>query len=141
MSKINGARDCVDYTTDIPCAKSSSPNVIKVTEIRAEQRTPSPPFGYSRECDYSHDEQVRIVALYAANRIRPPRIAYREGIDIALVEALIAGEAEQDRFQRWLAYYRKQRRQERLNATKKMAGSARFELESRIEAELNSPEL
>ena len=81
------------------------------------------------------------MALYAANRIRPSRIAYREGIDIAMVEALIAGETEQDRFQRWLAYYRKQRRQERLNATKKMVGSARFELESRIEAELKSPEI
>lgn len=112
-----------------------------MTEKRIDQRTPSPPFGYSRQCDYSYEEQVRIVALYTANRIRPPRIAYREGIDIALVEALIAGEIEQDRFQRWLAYYRKQRRQERLKATKKMVGSARFELESRIEAELNSPEL
>lgn len=133
--------DCFVTVTDIPCPKSFSPNAPDVTESQTDPRTPSPPFGYSRACEYAYEEQVRIVALYAANRIRPSRIAYREGIDIALVEALIAGEAEQDRFQRWLAYYRKQRRQERLNATKKLAGSARFELESRIEAELNSPEL
>jgi hypothetical protein len=84
---------------------------------------------------------VRIVALYAANKIRPPRIAYREGIDIALVEALIAGEVEQDRFTSWLDYYRKERRRERLQQTRKLIGSARFEQEARIEQEIKSDPL
>jgi hypothetical protein len=106
-----------------------------------DQRTPSPPFGYSRLCHYDHDDQVRIVALYAANKIRPPRIAYREGIDIALVEALIAGEVEQDRFTSWLDYYRKERRRERLQQTRKLIGSARFEQEARIEQEIKSDPL
>ncbi|MDA0694256.1 MAG: hypothetical protein O2851_06455 [Proteobacteria bacterium] len=106
-----------------------------------DQRTPSPPFGYSRLCHYDHDDQVRIVALYAANKIRPPRIAYREGIDIALVEALIAGEVEQDRFASWLDYYRKERRRERLQQTRKLIGSARFEQEARIEQEIKSDPL
>ena len=106
-----------------------------------DQRTPSPPFGYSRLCHYDHDDQVRIVALYAANKIRPPRIAYREGIDIALVEALIAGEVEQDRFASWLDYYRKERRRERLQQTGKLIGSARFEQEARIEQEIKSDPL
>ena len=106
-----------------------------------DQRTPSPPFGYSRLCHYDHDDQVRIVALYAANKIRPPIIAYREGIDIALVEALIAGEVEQDRFASWLDYYRKERRRERLQQTRKLIGSARFEQEARIEQEIKSDPL
>ena len=84
---------------------------------------------------------MRIVALYAANKIRPPRIAYREGIDIALVEALIAGEVEQDRFASWLDYYRKERRGERLQQTRKLIGSARFEQEARIEQEIKSDPL
>ena len=84
---------------------------------------------------------MRIVALYAANKIRPPRIAYREGIDITLVEALIAGEVEQDRFASWLDYYRKERRRERLQQTRKLIGSARFEQEARIEQEIKSDPL
>ena len=84
---------------------------------------------------------MRIVALYAANKIRPPRIAYREGIDIALVEALIAGEVEQDRFASSLDYYRKERRRERLQQTRKLIGSARFEQEARIEQEIKSDPL
>lgn len=106
-----------------------------------DTRTPSPPFGYSRQCHYERDDQIRIVALYAANKIRPPRIAYREGIDIAFVEALVAGEEEQDRFNYWLDHYRKERRRERLQKTRKLVGSARFEQESRIESEMKNETL
>lgn len=106
-----------------------------------DTRTPSPPFGYSRLCQYERDDQIRVVALYAANKIRPPRIAFREGIDIAFVEALVAGEEEQDRFNYWLEHYRKERRRERLLKTRKLAGSARFEQEARIERELKNDTL
>jgi hypothetical protein len=106
-----------------------------------DKRTPSPPFGYSRLCHYDRDDQIRIVALYAANKIRPPRIAFREGIDIAFVEALVAGEEEQERFNYWVDHYRKERRRERLQKTRKLVGSARFEQETRIERELKNESL
>ena len=109
--------------------------------VSMDNRTPSPPFGYSRQCHYGRDDQIRVVALYAANKIRPPRIAFREGIDIAFVEALVAGEEEQDRFNYWLDHYRKERRRERLQKTRKLVGSARFEQESRIEREIKNDTL
>ena len=52
------------------------------TERQSDTRTPSPPYGYSRECHYTRDKQVHIVAEYHAHKIRPSRIAYRVGIDI-----------------------------------------------------------
>ncbi|WP_205737320.1 hypothetical protein [Halioglobus japonicus] len=66
-----------------------------------DTRTPSPPYGYSRECHHSREQQMHIVAEYHAHKIRPSRIAYRVGIDIAFIEALIAGEEEAERFPGW----------------------------------------
>ena len=37
---------------------------------------------------------MHIVAEFHAHKIRPSRIAYRVGIDIAFIEELIAGETE-----------------------------------------------
>ena len=100
-----------------------------------DSRTPSPPFGYSRECDYSREHQVHIVAEFHAHKIRPSRIAYRVGIDIAFIEALIAGELEADRFPALVKYYRKQRYQQRMTDSASRKGVARFELEQRIDHE------
>ena len=101
----------------------------------SDSRTPSPPYGYSRECPYTREQQIRIVAQYHANKIRPSRIAYRVGIDIAFIEALIAGEQEQDHFPQWVRYYRSQRYQQRLRDSGNASGSARYELQQRIERE------
>ena len=57
--------------------------------VKADSRTPSPPYGYSRECDYSREEQIHIVAEFHAHKIRPSRIAYRVGIDIAFIDMKI----------------------------------------------------
>lgn len=100
-----------------------------------DTRTPSPPFGYSRECHYSREEQMHIVAEFHANKIRPSRIAYRVGIDIAFIEELIAGETEAERFPRLVAHYRRQRYQQRMNDTKEKRGIARYELQQQIERE------
>ena len=100
-----------------------------------DTRTPSPPFGYSRECHYSREEQIHIVAEFHANKIRPSRIAYRVGIDIAFIEELIAGETEAERFPRLVAHYRRQRYQQRMNDTKEKRGIARYELQQQIERE------
>lgn len=101
----------------------------------ADKRTPSPPHGYSRPCTHSREEQVHIVALFHANKIRPSRIAYRVGIDIAFIEQLIAGEVEQDRFPGLVARYRRQRYQERMRATRQHRAGSRYELQQRIERE------
>ncbi len=103
-----------------------------------DPRTPSPPFGYSRECHYDRDKQVRIVAEFHANKIRPSRIAYRVGIDIALIEALIAGEEEPERFPQLVAYYRRQRFRDRLGSLARERGAKRFEAEMRITREFQS---
>ena len=105
------------------------------TEIQSDPRTPSPPYGYSRECHYSRDKQVHIVAEYHANKIRPSRIAYRVGIDIAFIEALIAGEEEQGRFDRLVAHYRRQRYQQRMRDSSREQGIRRYELQQTIERE------
>jgi hypothetical protein len=75
------------------------------------------------------------VAEFHAHKIRPSRIAYRVGIDIALIEALIAGETEAQRFPQLVAFYRKQRYQQRLRAATVRKGIAQYELQQTIERE------
>ncbi len=103
-----------------------------------DSRTPSPPYGYSRECDFSREQQIHIVAEFHAHKIRPSRIAYRMGIDIAFIEELIAGEAEEERFPRLVKHYRTKRYQERLRDAVASTGITRFELQQRIEREFAS---
>lgn len=100
-----------------------------------DTRTPSPPYGYSRECDYPLEQQIRIVAEFYVHKIRPSRIAYRMGIDIDLVERLIAGEVHERAFAEMVAYYRNNRRTQRLHESQRLKGSARVELQASIELE------
>lgn len=100
-----------------------------------DTRTPSPPYGYSRECTHTREQQIHIVAEFHANKIRPSRIAYRVGIDIAFIEALIAGEIEVNRFPALVKRYRKHRYQQRMAASGRRSGVARFELQQTIERE------
>ncbi len=100
-----------------------------------DSRTPSPPHGYSRACTHSREEQIHIVAEFHAHKIRPSRIAYRVGIDIAFIEALIAGEIEADRFPGLVAHYRRQRYQQRMRDSGSERGIKRYELQQRIERE------
>ncbi len=105
------------------------------TDSIADSRTPSPPLGYFRECHYGREQQIHIVAKFHANKIRPSRIAYRVGIDIAFIEALIAGEEEPRRFPALVAHYRRQRYQSRMQDSARRSGTRRFELEQKIEKE------
>lgn len=100
-----------------------------------DARTPSPPYGYSRECAFSREQQLHIVAQFHAHKIRPSRIAYRVGIDIAFIEALIAGELEPERFVHLVRHYRSQRYQQRLRESSASKGVTRFEQQQRIERE------
>ncbi len=98
-----------------------------------DDRTPSPPFGYSRPCTLDRDAQIRVVAQFHANRIRPNRIAYRMGIDIAFVEALIAGETDAELFSALVDQFRRQRYRDRMQASSALRGAQRFEQQQRIE--------
>ncbi len=108
-----------------------------MSEPKPDSRTPSPPYGYSRECHYPLEQQIRIVAEFYAHNIRPSRIAYRMGIDIDLIEKLIAGEMHQAAFTELVTYYRKHRRNQRLKDAQQLKGSARVELQTRIEKEFS----
>lgn len=101
----------------------------------SDSRTPSPPFGYSRECSHTREQQIHIVAEFHANKIRPNRIAYRVGIDIAFIEELIAGEVEAERFPHLVAHYRRQRYQQRMRASTRKQGIVQYELQQTIERE------
>ena len=96
-------------------------------------RTPSPPYGYSRECTHTREQQIHIVAEFHAHKIRPSRIAYRVGIDIAFIEELIAGEIEAQRFPRLVAHYRRERYQQRMHDSRVRRGIAQYELQQTIE--------
>lgn len=98
-----------------------------------DTRTPSPPFGYSRPCTLDPDQQLVAVAKFHAHQIRPNRIAYRLGVDIALVEALIAGEVEPQRFTQAVASNRKQRYRDRMRDSTERRGTGRYELQQQIE--------
>ncbi len=101
-----------------------------------DSRTPSPPYGYSRVCTHTREQQIHIVAQFHAHKIRPSRIAYRVGIDIAFIEALIAGETEPEFFEQLVNHYRRQRYQQRLkDVDRKQSGGARYELQQVIERE------
>ena len=102
-----------------------------------DSRTPSPPYGYSRRCTHSREQQIHIVAEFHANKIRPSRIAYRVGIDIAFIEQLIAGEVEEERFPRLVAHYRRQRYQQRMRDSDRHRGVSRYEKQQRIEREFH----
>lgn len=111
-------------------------NKIMSNDINiADPRTPSPPYGYSRECTHSREQQIHIVAEFHAHKIRPSRIAYRVGIDIAFIEELIAGEVEAERFPRLVARYRRKRYQQRMRDSNVRTGIRRYEQQQRIERE------
>ncbi len=103
-----------------------------------DTRTPSPPYGYSRECRHPLERQIRIVAEFHVHNIRPSRIAYRMGIDIALIERLIAGESHAAFFDEMVSLYRGQRRRQRIDASLELKGAARFEMQRETEREFTS---
>jgi hypothetical protein len=107
------------------------------TDRQQDPRTPSPPFGYSRSCEHTREQQIHIVAEFHAHKIRPSRIAYRVGVDIAFIEELIAGETEAQRFPKLVAYYRKQRYQKRMKDSTGQRGIAQYEAQQKIETEFH----
>lgn len=101
--------------------------------LATDGRTPSPPYGYSCDCSLTREQQIAVVAQFHAHKIRPNRIAYRMGIDIALIEALIAGEEEPQRFAQLVDHYRHHRYRDRMEASAQQRGTGRYELQQQIE--------
>lgn len=98
-----------------------------------DKRAPNPPLGYSRECFLAEAKQIRLVAEFHANRIRPSRIAYRLGIDLALIEALLDGEYQPKFFAEQLASAQKRRRDLRVKSSNKLRGQAAYEARKNAE--------
>ena len=102
--------------------------VFLVANQPNNNRAPNPPLGYSRDCDLSEAKQIRLVAEFHANRIRPSRIAYRLGIDIALIDALLAGEYQASFFAEQLAAAQRRRRDLRIRSSERLRGQAAYEI-------------
>ena len=89
----------------------------------ADNRSPNPPMGYACECSLTTDQQIDLVAEFHVHSIRPSRIAYRLGIDIAQVEAWLSGEQDSERFQQLIAVHKKRKYQ--LQVRKQIVSAAR----------------
>jgi hypothetical protein len=111
------------------------------SEQASDPRKPSLPFGYSKICKYSLEQQIDIVALFHANRIKPNRIAYRVGIDLDLIEKLLGEQAYQKQFKFLVAKHRKNRRSQRLKESTKIVGIGQAEMQSLIEKEYSETQL
>ncbi len=77
------------------------------------------------------------MAQFHANHIRPNRIAYRMGIDIAFIEALIAGEEEPEKFAHLVERFRRQRYRDRMRDSAAQRGNRRYELQQAIERDFH----
>lgn len=47
---------------------------------KIDTRTPSPPYGYSRVCTHSREQQIHIVAEFHVHKIRPSRYEQQQRI-------------------------------------------------------------
>jgi len=94
--------------------------------------------GYSRDCNLIEAKQISLVAEFHANRIRPSRIAYRLGIDIALIDALLAGEYQASFFTEQLAAAQRRRRDLRMRSSEQMSGQAAYEARVKAQREYDA---
>lgn len=96
--------------------------------LRADSRRPNPPMGYACECTLTVDQQIDLVAEFHVHRIRPSRIAYRLGIDIAQVEAWLSGEQDIERFQRLINAHRRRKYQRQVRRADRLRGQQAYEM-------------
>ena len=74
------------------------------------------------------EQQIDLVAEFHVHRIRPSRIAYRLGIDIAQVEAWLSGEQDAERFQRLMSAHRRRQYQRQIRRADRLRGQQAYEL-------------
>jgi len=99
-------------------------------------RSPNPPIGYSCDCTLSPAQQIDLVAEFHVNRIRPSRIAYRLGIDLAQIEAWLSGEQDSDRFQDLIRRHRRRKYQMQLRRAEQFRGQQSYEMRLAAEQDL-----
>ena len=112
--------------------------LIIAAMTETDTRSPCPPLGYSRECLLPEDRQIELVAEFHSYRIRPTRIAYRLGIDIALIDALLAGDYKPRRFNALVRHHRQRRLNKRLTSAERQKGQRAFELRQRALADFDT---
>jgi hypothetical protein len=83
-------------------------------------------------------KQIRLVAEFHANRIRPSRIAFRLGIDIALIDALIAGDYQPQFFNEQLVLAQKRRRDHRVRSSERLRGQAAYEIRAKAQRDFDA---
>ena len=101
-----------------------------------KNRSPNPPIGYPCDCTLSPSQQIDLVAEFHVNRIRPSRIAYRLGIDLALIEAWLSGEQDSDRFQELIRRHRRRKYQMQLRQAEQFRGQQSYEMRLAAERDL-----
>jgi len=94
--------------------------------------------GYARECSLTTDQQIDLVAEFHVHRIRPSRIAYRLGIDIAQVEAWLSGEQDSERFQRLIATHKRRKYHMQVRKADRLRGQRAYELRLAAQQDLHT---
>tara|TARA_B100000674_G_scaffold401798_1_gene347709 strand:- start:163 stop:441 length:279 start_codon:yes stop_codon:yes gene_type:complete len=82
-------------------------------------------------------QQIDLVAEFHVNRIRPSRIAYRLGIDLAQVEAWLSGEQDSDRFHDLVRRHRRRKYQMQLRRAAQLRGQQSYEMRLAAERDLS----
>ena len=109
--------------------------------LRTDSRRPNPPMGYACECTLTLDQQIDLVAEFHVHRIRPSRIAYRLGIDIALVEAWLSREQDIERFQRLINAHRRRKYQRQVRRADRLRGQQAYEMRLAAQQDLQQDNL
>jgi hypothetical protein len=71
---------------------------------------------------------MALVAEFHVHRIRPSRIAYRLGIDIARVEGWVSGEQDGDQFQLLVSAAKKKKYQAQMKRADRFRGQRAYEM-------------
>ena len=79
-----------------------------------------------------------LVAEFHVHRIRPSRIAYRLGIDIARVEAWLSGEQDSARFQHLIAVHRRRKYHRQVRKADRLRGQQAYELRLAAQQDLHT---
>ena len=105
--------------------------------LTTDSRRPNPPIGYACECILTLEQQIDLVAEFHVHRIRPSRIAYRLGIDIAQVEAWLSGEQDNRRFQQLISQHRRKKYQRQLRRADSLRGQQAYEMRLAAQQDLH----
>ena len=105
--------------------------------LTTDSRRPNPPIGYACECTLTLEQQIDLVAEFHVHRIRPSRIAYRLGIDIAQVEAWLSGEQDNRRFQQLISQHRRKKYQRQLRRADRLRGQQAYEMRLAAQQDLH----